>query len=72
MNAKLHYHNSSNEQSPTLGTIIRGINRRRENVGKKNHLLWETEELRCVSINVLRKCEASLELARRHLDTFKE
>jgi hypothetical protein len=38
----------------------------------KNHLLWETEELRCVSSNVLRKCEACLELASRHLDTIKE
>jgi hypothetical protein len=38
----------------------------------KNHLLWETEELRCVPIKVLRKCEACLELESRHLDTIKE
>jgi hypothetical protein len=39
---------------------------------KKNRLLWEIEELRCVPINILRKCEACLELASRHLDAFKE
>ena len=39
---------------------------------RKNRLLWETEELRCVPINVLRKCEAYLELASRHLGTCKE